>query len=223
MKKDLTELVFVLDKSGSMRSLTSETIKNFNQLIEDQKKDSKDCRVSLLLFDNQRDLVYQNVTLNEVPELTAERYSQNGMGYTALLDSLGGMVYEVGRRLYNTPEHDRPEQVIFVVMTDGLENASRDYTKDQVAKMVKIQQDKYNWKFMFLGANFDAFNEAQQLGFMPGSSTSYKASTVGTQAAYIDISHNVRKMRATASASAGEAMAELDWAQTQSELDKDSN
>lgn len=163
MKKNLTEIVFVLDRSGSMEHLTLETIGGYNSLIEKQKEENLgEAYVTTVLFDDTYTLLYDHVNLNNVPRLTKKDYYARGC--TALLDAVGRTIDRIGERLCNTPENERPENILFIITTDGYENASREYTKSRLKEMITLQQNVYSWKFIFLGADIDAVGEADSIG-----------------------------------------------------------
>jgi uncharacterized protein YegL len=162
MKQGLTEIIFVIDKSGSMGTKKEDAIGGFNQCLEDQRKEDGDAIVTMTLFDTAHDLIHDGVPINDVPRLTLDTYRPGGN--TALLDAMGLTIDKVGERLHNTPEDDRPEHVIMVIITDGQENASTEYEKAQIADKVRVQQDDYKWTFLFLGADMDAINDAHALG-----------------------------------------------------------
>lgn len=182
MKKDLTELVFVIDKSGSMGHLVDDTIGGFNSMIEKQKNESGSVNVTTVLFSSGCYVLHDCIDINEVEALTPKHYVPYGM--TALFDAIGRTIDMVGERLSNTPEDERPEKVIFVITTDGKENASEHYTRSQVKEMIEHQQDKYSWTFMFLGANINAEEEAESLGIHKEFSKTYTASNIGVASTY---------------------------------------
>ena len=182
MRENLTEMVFVLDRSGSMRSLTADTIGGFNELIEKQKKIEGDAYVTTVLFDHEYELLHDHVALGEVAPLTDKEYFARGS--TALLDAVGRTINAVGARLAATPEEERPEHVVFVITTDGMENASREYTAKQVREMVEHQQQKYSWQFVFLGANMDAVSEAGKLGISASHAANFAPSQRGVSMMY---------------------------------------
>lgn len=182
MKKNLTEMVFILDRSGSMQSLTSDTIGGFNSMIENQKNEQGEAYVTTVLFNQYHDVVHNHVNISEVKPLT--RFEYLAFGTTALLDAVGYTIDNIGERLAITPEEERPDKVIFVITTDGMENASKKYTKARVKEMIEHQQDKYSWTFMFLGANMDAVGEAASLGINTDFAKTYTANSVGTQSVY---------------------------------------
>ena len=182
MKKNLTEMVFILDRSGSMQRLTDDTIGGFNSMIENQKKEEGEAFVTTVLFDDEYELLHDHIDINEVQPITNAEYYARGL--TALLDAVGNTINFIGNRLSATPEDERPDKVIFVITTDGMENASREFVKSTVKEMIEHQQNKYSWTFMFLGANMDAVVEAASLGINTDFARTYTASGVGTQSVY---------------------------------------
>lgn len=161
MNTNLTYIAFILDRSGSMQSMTEEAIGGFNAFIEEQKKEEGDARISLVLFDHEYSPVFSDIPAGEVPDLTREDYVPRGM--TALLDAMGRTIDDLGDQLAALSEADRPGDVIVVTLTDGLENASNDYTREKVAEMIQHQQDTYSWEFIFLGASLESIKEAEAL------------------------------------------------------------
>ena len=162
MKKGLTEIVFILDRSGSMSGLEKDTIGGFNTTIEKQKQEEGEAIVSTVLFDNDMEVLHDRVSLEKVAPLTEKEYYARGC--TALLDAIGGAIHHIGNVHKYAREEDRPEKTIFVITTDGYENASRRYTSDRVKQMVERQKQKYGWEFIFLGANIDAVETARNFG-----------------------------------------------------------
>ena len=164
MKDGLSEIVVLLDRSGSMSSIADDVIGGFNAFVEEQKKVAGDAVLTLVQFDGQdpHEVVHDRVNLTEIPPLTDDTYRPRGT--TPLYDALGWTLDHIGQALEKVPEEERPEVVIFAILTDGLENCSTEYTKDGVFKQVQRQQGKYNWKFIYLGANQDAMIEAANLG-----------------------------------------------------------
>ena len=193
MNQNLTEMVFILDRSGSMSHLQNETIGGFNSMIEKQKKEPGEAFVTTVLFDGQYELLHDHVNIQDVKPITDREYYARGM--TALLDAVGRTINSVGERLSKTPEEERPGHVIFVITTDGAENASREFTKVKVKEMVEHQQDKYSWAFMFLGANIDAVAEAASLGINTDFAKNYTASSVGTNTLYSAMADTIGCMR----------------------------
>lgn len=174
----MTELVFILDRSGSMSGLESDTIGGFNSMIAKQLKEPGDAYVSTVLFDDQSEVIHDRVAITEVPKLTDEQYFVRGC--TALLDAVGGAIHHIGNvHKYARPE-DRPEKTLFVITTDGMENASRHYDYARVKKMIERQREKYGWEFLFLGANIDASAEAKRFGIAPNRATNYHCDPTGT-------------------------------------------
>ncbi len=162
MKKDLTELVFILDKSGSMSGLEADTIGGFNGMIERQKETEGEALVSTVLFSDESAVIHDRVDLRKIEPLTSRQYFVGGC--TALIDAIGGAIHHIGNVHKYAREEDRPEHTVFVITTDGMENASRRYTSEQVKAMVKRQREKYGWEFLFLGANIDAVETASHFG-----------------------------------------------------------
>lgn len=197
MKKDLVELVFILDRSGSMSNLTQDTIGGFNSMIERQKNEPGEARVTTVLFDDQYEILHDHVDIKEIKPLTDKEYYARGM--TALLDAIGRTVNSVGKRLADTPEDERPEKVIVVITTDGFENASREFKKDDVKSMIEHQQSKYSWMFMFLGANMDAVEEASSLGVNSKFARTYTNSSKGVGSVYTAMSYSVSAVRSAVS------------------------
>ena len=182
MRENLTEMVFVLDRSGSMESLTADTIGGFNELIEKQKKIEGDAYVTTVLFDHEYELLHDHVALKDVAPLTDREYFARGS--TALLDAVGRTINTVGARLATMPEEERPAHVVFVITTDGKENSSREYTAQRVRGMIEHQQQKYSWQFIFLGANMDAVSEAGKLGICASHAANFTPSHSGVRNMY---------------------------------------
>ena len=189
MRENLTEMVFVLDRSGSMESLTADTIGGFNELIEKQKKIEGDAYVTTVLFDHEYELLHEHVALKDVAPLTDREYFARGS--TALLDAVGRTINTVGARLATMPEEERPAHVVFVITTDGMENASCEYTAKQVREMVEHQQQKYSWQFVFLGANMDAVSEAGKLGISAKYAANFTPTGRGVNRMYAKALDNV--------------------------------
>lgn len=160
--KDLTEIIFVVDRSGSMESIRDDTIGGYNTFLGEQKKVDKPCKVTYTQFDDQYEVVHNGIDIKDVPPLTAETFVPRG--WTALHDAIGRTINEVGARLSVTPEHERPGKVLFVVMTDGHENSSHEFNAAQIKEMITHQQEKYQWEFIFLAANQDAVVGGTELG-----------------------------------------------------------
>ena len=182
MRENLTEMVFVLDRSGSMSGLVADTIGGFNELIEKQKKIEGRAYVTTVLFDHEYEVLHDHVALEEVAPLTDKEYFARGS--TALLDAVGRTIDAVGARLAATAEEERPEHVVFVITTDGMENSSREYTAQRVRGMIEHQQQKYSWQFVFLGANMDAVSEARKLGISAKYAADFTPSHSGVRKMY---------------------------------------
>lgn len=181
MKKDLIELVFVLDESGSMRSLTDDTINNYNKLLEERRKEGN-CIVSTIVFNKYRKVVHDRISIDKVKNITTEDYIAGGT--TALYDAVGATIDEIGRALSNTPEEERPEKVMFVIITDGEENASVEYSQKDVLERITHQKEKYNWDFSFIGANIDAEKAAKDIGICSMDAFIYSNNSIGIQTVY---------------------------------------
>lgn len=181
MKMNLTEIIFLMDRSGSMRGLESETIGRFNALIEKQKQMEGKTIVTTVLFDDEYELLWSGINAENII-LTSKEYFVRGC--TALLDAVGKTIIDVGCRLSNTQADERPANVIFVITTDGMENASKEFTYDKVKKLIKHQQEKYNWEFIFLGANIDAAKEAGSIVISEANSFNFEASKDGVEVMY---------------------------------------
>ena len=194
MKKNLTELVMILDRSGSMCGLESDTIGGYNSMLRKQREADGEVLVSTVLFDDRSEVLYDRVPLEKMPQMTREEYYVRGC--TALLDAVGGAIHHIGNVHKYAREEDRPEKTIFVITTDGLENASREYTYDRVKKMVERQKEKYGWEFLFLGANIDAIETAGRFGISPDRAANYNSDHEGTALNYEVLSDAVCEMRA---------------------------
>jgi len=193
MKKDFTELVFILDRSGSMAGLEKDTIGGFNAMIEKQRGEAGGAYVSTVLFDNCSQVIHDRVALSDVPKLTEKEYYVRGC--TALLDAVGGAIHHIGTVHKYAREEDRPEKTLFVITTDGMENASRRYTYEKVKQMITRQKEQYGWEFLFLGANIDAAKEAARFGIAPDRAADYHADAQGTAVIYEAMSDAVSSVR----------------------------
>ena len=195
MKKEnnITELVFILDRSGSMSGLESDTIGGFNAMIEKQKKEDGEAYVSTVLFDNESSVLHDRLSLDKVPKMSARDYSVRGC--TALVDAIGGALHHIGNiHKYARPE-DVPAHTMFIITTDGQENASYKYSSDTVKKMIERQKEKYGWEFLFIGANIDAVETAASFGIARNRAVNYHADSEGTQVLYETISAPISAMR----------------------------
>lgn len=195
MKKNLTELVFILDRSGSMAGLEEDTIGGFNAMIEKQKAESGEALVSTVLFDNETDVIHDRVDIQKIPPMTRDTYYVRGC--TALLDAVGGAIHHIGNVHKYAREEDRPEKTLFVITTDGMENASRKYTYDRLKAMIERQKSRYGWEFIFLGANIDAAKEAARFGIDADRAANYHADRQGTAVIYEAVSEAVCNIRAS--------------------------
>lgn len=189
MNKNLSEVVFIIDRSGSMDGLEKDTIGGYNAFIEDQKKDPGETKLTTVLFDGFYEILHNGVNIHDVAPLTDADYYPRGM--TALYDAIGKTIDDVGRRLAETPEDERPSKVIFVITTDGYENASRAYSQKKVKEMIKHQTEKYSWQFIFLGANIDVEEVADSIGISHDFAASYSASSCGVTSVYSTMSRAV--------------------------------
>ena len=192
MKKDLTELVFILDRSGSMGGLEKDTIGGFNGMLEKQKNEAGDALVSVVLFDDRVEKIYDRAALADVSNLTEKEYFVRGC--TALLDAIGGAIHHIGNIHKYARSEDVPEKTIFVITTDGMENASHTYDYNKVKKMIEKRQEK-GWEFMFLGANIDAAKEAGKMGIKATRAVDYNCDSEGTALNYEVLSDTIACLR----------------------------
>ena len=196
MKKNnnITELVFILDRSGSMSGLESDTVGGFNTMIEKQKKQNEPCYVSTVLFNHTSEVLYDRVKLGEVHKMMEEHFCVGGS--TALMDAIGGAIHHIGNiHKYIRPE-DVPANTMFVIMTDGMENASRYYSSDRVKQMIERQKKRYGWEFLFIGANIDAVETAARFGIDADRAVNYHADKEGTRVVYQSVANAVCSVRA---------------------------
>ena len=193
MKKNTTELVFILDRSGSMSGLESDTIGGFNAMIEKQKKIDGKCYVSTLLFDNETEVLHDRVELSDIKPMTDEDYTVRGC--TALIDAIGGAIRHIGNIHKYARREDVPEHTMFVITTDGMENASHKFSAHEVKKMIERQKEKYGWEFLFLGANIDAVETARTFGIDEKNAVNYHADEKGTEYLYNGIAKAVCSVR----------------------------
>ena len=212
MGKGLTELVFILDRSGSMSGLEADTIGGFNSLIAKQKKEEGTALISTVLFDDHAEVLYDRISLDRIEPMNDRQYYVRGC--TALLDALGGAIHHIGNVHKYAREEDRPEKTIFIITTDGMENSSHIYTYDKVKKMVERQRDRYGWEFLFLGANIDAIEVAGRFGVQANRAVNYECDSEGTQLNYEVLSKAVSRVRTCAAPTAAMAFDECgDWAE----------
>lgn len=192
----MTELVFILDRSGSMSGLEKDTIGGFNSMLEKQRKEPGDAVVSTVLFDNETEVIHDRVSLADIPHLTDKDYYVRGC--TALLDAVGGAIHHIGNVHKYARKEDVPEKTLFIITTDGMENASRRYTYDKVRYMIERQKERYGWEFLFLGANIDAAAEAKRFGIDESMAANYHCDEAGTALNYEVISEAITSVRACA-------------------------
>ena len=196
-RNNITELVFILDRSGSMAGLESDTIGGFNAMIEKQKKEEGECYISTVLFDNVSEVLHDRVKLSVIKPMTDKEYTVRGC--TALIDAIGGAIHHIGNiHKYARPE-DVPEHTMFIITTDGMENASQRYSSDEVKKMIERQKEKYGWEFLFIGANIDAVETARRYGINEDRAVNYNADAKGTGILYESVACAVSNVRRCAS------------------------
>lgn len=193
MKKNLTELVFILDRSGSMAGLEDDTIGGFNAMLERQKNEPGEAVVSTVLFDNVSEVIHDRTELGTIKPLTRNDYYVRGC--TALLDAVGGAIHHIGNVHKYAREEDRPEKTLFVITTDGMENASRRYSYEVLKAMIERQKEKYGWEFLFLGANIDAAKEAARFGIGADRAANYHADHAGTGILYETVNEAICNIR----------------------------
>ena len=193
MNNNLTEIVFILDRSGSMAGLEGDTIGGFNAMVEKQKKEQGEALLSTILFADNSMVLYDRVNIKKVEPMTEQQYRVGGC--TALLDAIGGAVHHIANVHKYAREEDRPAKTVFVITTDGMENASRAYTYDEVQRMLKHEQEKYGWEFLFLGANMDAISAARSFGIRPDRAVRYSLDSEGTELNYRVVSETVARVR----------------------------
>ena len=205
MKKNLTEIVFILDRSGSMAGLEDDTIGGFNAMIEKQRKEAGDALVSTVLFDHETEVIHDRVDIRRIEPITRKEYYVRGS--TALLDAVGGAIHHIGNVHKYAREEDRPEKTLFVITTDGMENASHKYSYARLKAMIERQKEKHGWEFLFLGANIDAAREAARFGIGADRAANYHADSKGTNVIYETVSEAITQVRCCA------APLSADWKQ----------
>lgn len=193
MRKGLTEVVFILDRSGSMSGLEADTIGGFNSMIEKQRKEEGEAYISTVLFDDRQDVIYDRVPIEKVEPMTDRQYYVRGC--TALLDAIGGAIHHIGNVHKYARREDVPEKTLFVITTDGMENSSRRYTYEKVKRMVERQKERFGWEFLFLGANIDAVDVAGRFGIGPDRAINYECDSVGTALNYKVLANTVSAVR----------------------------
>lgn len=195
MKKDLTELVFILDRSGSMSGLERDTIGGYNSLLQKQKKEPGDAIITTVLFDDRYELLHDRINLPGIAPITDKEYYVRGS--TALLDAVGKTINKIVNVQRHTAKEEQAEHVMFVITTDGMENASREYSYEKISQMIDHQKKRYGWEFIFLGANIDAIATAERFGISRDRASNYNADSEGTSLNYEVISETVSCLRAS--------------------------
>jgi hypothetical protein len=193
MKTNITELVFILDKSGSMSGLENDTIGGYNAMLKKQQEEEGEAVVTTVLFDNNYELLHDRINIKGIKPITDNEYFVGGS--TALLDAIGKTIHKIENAQKHTSEEHRAGKVMFVITTDGMENASREYTYEKIKKMVENQKEKYGWEFIFLGANIDAISTAERFGIAPDRAANYNADSKGTRLNYEAVSCAVSDLR----------------------------
>ena len=198
MKKGLTELVFILDRSGSMSGLEEDTIGGYNSLLKKQKAEPGEATITTVLFDDQYELLHDRINLKGISPITDKEYFVRGS--TALLDAIGRTVDKIGNAQKHTADDERAEKVMFVITTDGMENASREYNYDKIKAMIERQKEKHGWEFLFIGANIDAVETASKFGISADRAADYHADGKGTATMYEAVAQTVCCVRAAPAA-----------------------
>ncbi|MBU0996903.1 MAG: hypothetical protein KKE16_02545 [Firmicutes bacterium] len=200
MKKGLTEIVFILDKSGSMSGLEEDTIGGFNSMLEKQKKVEGSALITTVLFNHTYEMIHHRKSLDQVSPITEKEYQVGGS--TALLDAIGISILSTKKNYIDTLEEERPEKVLFVITTDGIENASKEFQYQEIKSMIEHQKQAFDWEFLFLGANIDAESEARKFGINPDRVANYNHDRRGTKAHYDSVSDAVSSLRSEGTISA---------------------
>jgi len=193
MRKNLTELVFILDRSGSMAGLELDTIGGFNSMIAKQKREAGEAVISTVLFDNSSEVIHDRVDIQKIEPMTEKQYYVRGC--TALLDAIGGAIHHIGNVHKYARDEDRPEHTLFIITTDGMENASHKYSSDRVKQMIERQKAQYGWEFLFLGANIDAVETAGNFGIDADRAVNYHCDSEGTALNYEVLSEAICSVR----------------------------
>ncbi len=192
MNKDLTEIVFILDRSGSMSDLVSDTIGGFNTFVEEQKSKSGEAKLTTVLFDNNYQILHDGLNISDVNKLTTKEYFARGS--TALLDAVGKTINNVGNRIDQLKKKNQPK-VIFVITTDGQENASTEYNQSDIKKLIESRTKNNKWEFLFLGANIDSFSVANGIGISFANTSNYSGNSIGTRSVYSTLTSTVDTFR----------------------------
>ena len=195
MKKNLTEMVFILDRSGSMHGLEADTIGGFNSMIDKQKQVEGEALVSTVLFSNESTVIYDRVDIQKIEPMTDRQYTVHGC--TALIDAIGGAIHHIRNVHKYIREEDRPEHTLFVITTDGYENSSHEFTRAKIKEMIEHQQSKYSWQFLFLGAGIDAYEEAASIGINNMCAMSVTATSYGTKNMYTSVTNASKTIRSS--------------------------
>lgn len=197
--KNKTDITIILDRSGSMDSVKSDTIGGFNSFLTSQQQNETEAALSLVQFDDQYETLYIDKDIRQADRLAENTFQPRGM--TALFDAVGRTINSVGQRLAATAENERPDKVLMVIMTDGFENASKEFSAGKVGEMIKHQRDVYGWEFMFIGANQDAVLSAQQIGISTAASITYAANAAGTNLAFAQMASKINAYRSSSAPS----------------------
>lgn len=210
MSNKYTEIVYILDRSGSMAGLEKDTIGGFNSMMEKQKKTDEKAVVSTVLFDDRCEVLYDRIAIDKVEKMTDKQYYVRGC--TALLDAVGGAIHHIGNVHKYIREEDRPDKTIFVITTDGMENASARYTYEKISKMIKRKKEKFGWEFIFIGANIDAYEEAGRLGISKERTVNYVHDDIGTAKVYAGVAKAVSAvMMAECAGNVDECIKQCGW------------
>ncbi len=193
MKNNVTELVFIIDRSGSMAGLEKDTVGGFNAMVKKQKKEDGVCYLSTILFNNGAKVIHDRISIENVPEMTEDDYTVGGC--TALLDAIGDAIKHIGNIHKYARKEDVPDKTVFVITTDGMENASRRFNSDEIKEMIERQRKKYGWEFLFIGANIDAVETASSFGIEKNRAVNYNSDSRGTRIVYDSVSNAVLKVR----------------------------
>lgn len=200
MKKGLTEVVFIIDRSGSMQGLEKDTIGGYNSMLAKQRKEEGEALISTVLFDNVSEVIHDRVPIDKIKDITDREYYVRGC--TALLDAVGGAIHHIGNIHKYARDEDRPEHTLFIITTDGMENASCRYSYEDIHRMIKRQKEKYNWDFLFLGANIDSEKMGKRIGIDRDFTVDYRCDSIGTQMNYEAMSATISDVRASKGISA---------------------
>ena len=211
MKNNITEIVFILDKSGSMSGLEKDTVGGFNSMLKKQRGEEGTAYVSTVLFDNESQVLHDRISIDRIEEMTERDYVPGGC--TALLDAIGGAIHHIGNIHKYARKEDVPENTIFIITTDGMENASRRYSADKVKKMIERQKSKYGWEFLFLGANIDAISTAKNIGISADRAVDYCCDEIGMATNFCAVTSAISDVRCSKPLSASwKASIESDYA-----------